>query len=379
MQTSYLVIPIIFCTSLSYAESQPTAPKQLTVRTNVDYYSWKGDDDSKGHQVFTPLTINYRYGNAEFGLRTAHVSSSNETPTREGHVSSFTDLALSAAYVQKLDNALNIRYNLDYNAPTGKASLEGKEKNAIMDGNLVGQTRFGEGHNVTPGIVVTKAFTPNFSLGGGVSRTFRGSYDPNADIENDELNPGDETRVNLQGQYSNQKLTLLGGAIYTHSGTTTVDDKDYFKKGARYDLNLTGIYALPYQQSVTAGIRYSKQRPDTYINRVTGNFEKEERNINGSSVYLNLGYNKAWQQHSFNASADWLKINANSYDQFNDLYNAGREKYSLGLGYGYQFAPNGQVSLSMKRFWLKDKATPATVTDTKYDGWNVGAGVKYSF
>lgn len=332
----------------------------------------------RGHQTLLPLTATYRFNQMEFGVRTAWVESVNSTAGRRGNVSTMTDTAFSFAYNQALTRGWALRYNLDYNAPTGKATLSGSEKNAIMDGNLVSQTRFGEGHNVTPGIVLTKAFTPNAAAGLGLSHTVRGSYDPNGDVDNDHLDPGDETRITLQGQYADENLMLIGGLIYTNSATSEVNNRDYFQKGDRYDMNLTGIFALPHAQRITLGARYSTQTPDTYANSITGNFEKESRNINGDSIYLTAEYAKTWQgRHTGKILADWLKIDANSYDQFNDLYNAGREKWQAGVGYEYAISSKSRVSATAKYFEMNDKATPATLVDTRYSGY--GATVNFVF
>lgn len=355
---------------------------KLNVSIDTQKYSWKSEEGAKGGQNVTPLTVNYKYGNTVLGLRAAKISSSNKTPDREGSVSTMSDTALSLAHELRLKDSpdWSFRFNLDYNAPTGKASLVGREKLAIMDGNLVSQTRFGEGENITPGIVVTKAFTKNLSLGLGFSKTNRGEYDPNGDVENDILNPGNEERLTLQGQYATKDMMILGGLIYTDSESTRVEDIEYFQKGKRQDINLTGIFSLPLAQRLTIGARYGKQDPDSYINFFTGNFEKESFNINGESKYISVAYSKGLNSVSnLNITADWLEIKANSYDQFNDLYNAGREKYSLSASYDYMFNANSRASLSVTGFEMKDKATPATLVDTKYSGNVVSVNLAHKF
>ena len=353
---------------------------RLSIYSSADYYSWQGDNSTGGRQTVVPVTATYRVGNAEFGLRSAWIESVNTSQGLAGKVSTISDTALSAAYTQQLNQGWGVRYNLDYNAITGKATLSGAEKNAIMDGNLVQQTRFGEGTNITPGIVVTKAINPNWAVGIGASYTYRGRYDPNGDVQNDRLDPGNETHATLQSQYATQNMLIIGGLIYTKSSATTVNKQDYFEKGDRYDANLTGIFALPYDQRLTAGLRYSTQQPDTYISNITGNFQKESRNVNGDSTYLTLEYAKTWRQkHTAKLLADLVKINANSYDQFNDLYNAGRKKWQLGVGYDYRINPKSNATFAIRKMEMQDKATPATLVDATYTGWNVSAGLNWLF
>ena len=287
---------------------------------------------------------------------------------------------LSFAYVQPIIKSWDIRFNVDYNAPTGKATLGGTERNAIMDGNLVQQTRFGEGHNVNPGFVLTKAFGDNASVGVGLSHNIRGSFDPNADTINDSYNPGDETRASLQGQYGTQNWLVIGGLIYTNSETTKVNHQKSFRKGDRFDINLTSIYALPYEQKLTGSFRYSIQQPDTYVNSITSNFEKESRNVNGDNVYLSLEYAKTfYDKHTLKLLGDWMMNDANSYDQLNGLYNAGREKWQIGLGYDYQIDQKKHFYFLVKNMEMRDNATPITKVNTHYSGWNISAGLDFAF
>lgn len=372
---------------------------KLSIYFDAQHYDWKGDNDTSGNQTVFPLTAIYRYGQAEFGLKTAWIDSENTSHdiyfspdiklSRSGEVHTLSDTAISAAYTQPLwQQGWNIRYNLDYNAPTGKATLSESEKNAIMDGNLVQQTIFGEGHNVTPGVVITNAFSPNTVVGIGLSHTWRGSYDPSSERQHDLLDPGDETRATLQGQYATEALMLIGGLIYTKSDISTVDGQNSFRKGDRYDVNLTGIFALPYDQRITAGLRYTTQKPDSVLNYYninkfpyfTTNFEKENHNSNVVSKYLTLEYDKTWQErHTFKVLADWLKIDANSYDQFDYLYIPKREKWQLGLGYDYQITPKSKFSIAAMYMEMRDNATPFTRGDTNYTGWYLPAGISYSF
>lgn len=352
----------------------------FSVHIDNENYFWVSDDNSSGLQTVIPLTITYKKGNIYAGLRTVWIYSENTTAGRRGHVSTISDTDFSFAYVMPLSNGWSIRYNLDYNLPTGKETLNGSEKNAIMDGNLVQQIRFGEGHNFTPGVVVTKTISNNVVIGLGASHTFRGSFDPNGDFENDELNPGDETRLSFQGQYSRNNLLLIGGVIYTTSQHTYLDEVRYYRKGDLFEYNFTGVYLFPKSQCLTVSGRYSKQNPDYYTDYITGNYEKESRNINGSSFYVMCDYAKMWQdKYTFHLYADWLKISANSYDQINDLYNAGRERWQVGVGYDQQVSKNMRFSLALKKAVMYDKATPATLVDARYDGLNLSCGLNYQF
>ena len=383
-----------FCLSFTAhaadGQKSPSVPKndwsnfaagKLSIHADAYYYSWESDGGAKGAQFISPITFAYQKGNLDLGFRSAWVESRNKTEGLEGRVSTFTDSALSASYTQKLPLGITVRYNLDYNAPTGTAALEGIEKNAIMDGHLVQQTRFGEGHNVTPGVIVSKVINNNLSLGAGLSYTGRGAYDPNSDVENDELDPGNETRLTVQSNYGTKNVSMNSRLALQKSATTTVNGFDYFEKGDKADLSITAtLKALPKQQQLTFGVGYSKQRPDTYVSRITGNFEKESTNINGDNQYAFISYARPWAgKNIFRAKANWYQQKANSYDQFNDLYNAGRVKKSIELGYDRLLNKKSKLSFSASTFRLNEKATPATLRDTEYSGEIYSLSYKYKF
>lgn len=361
-----------------FTASQLVADK-LAVHVEHNYFDWKDNHGGSGRQTITPVTLTYRYNDFDLGWRRAYIESVNTSPDRDGRVSDWSDTSLSFAYTFS-QLAWPVRFNMDYNQPNGRATLTGSEKNAIMDGSLVQQTRFGEGENITFGLGVTHAFGEKDVFGAGISTVKRGAFDPNGDVLYDELNPGDEIIGTLQWQHNEERWLVIGGAIYTNSGTTQRGDLDYYEKGDRIDVNLTGIIALTETQKLQASARYSTQSSDQYMNNISGMLEQESANSNGDSFYLSLDWSKTWvNTHTLHVLADYLKIQANSYDQINDLYNAGREKVGIGLGYDYALTPKSQVSLVAKTYEMKDKATPVTLEDTRYNGNNIYVNFSHSF
>jgi hypothetical protein len=351
---------------------------KLSVILEHNYYDWKNDQNGSGHQSITPITLAYRYDNFDFGWRRAYIESVNSSENRQGSVSTWSDTSLSAAYTFK-EISWPLRINIDYNMPNGKAGLAGTEKNAIMDGSLVQQTRFGEGENIAIGMGITHAFGEKNIFGGGLSFLKRGQFNPNSDIANTELNPGDDTIATLQWQHNAKTWMLIGGVIYTQSGVTQRGGLEYYQKGDRSDINLTGIYTLTNTQRFQANLRYSTQTKDRYINSL-GTLEQESANSNGNSAYLNLDWSNTWNgKHTLHISGDYLEITANSYDQVNDLYNAGRKKVGFGLGYDYAFNQKSHIAIIAKTYEMNDKATPATLQDTKYTGNNIYVNFSHSF
>lgn len=353
---------------------------KLSIHAHTDHYAWSGNNNTSGWQNVTPITVNYRAGNFLAGVRTAYIFSENSSPNSRGYVDTLSDTNVSLSYSQALATDWNLRFNLDWNAPTGTSALNAFERNAIMDANLIQQTRFGMGHNVTPGLVLTKAFGDKAAVAVGVSHTIYGSFNTASDLANARYKPGDETRVTLQGQYSGENWLVLGGMIYTNSQNTQFNHQDYFRKGDRFDVNLAAVYSLPYQQRLTGSFRYGTQAPDLYLSQVAGTAQTQSRNINGDNFYLSLEYAKTfYDKHVFKLLGDWMMVDKNSFDQVNNLYYAGREKWQIGLGYDYLWDAKKRLYFIAKNMQLDVQGTPVIPSGTQYNGWTISAGFDWQF
>ena len=370
----------------------PPQSNKINWGANVEsYYSnWSDNFGNAGNQLVVPLTVTANAGNLDVGVRTAFINSNfdgvllldgQKIGTRKGSVSTLSDTSLSLAYTLK-ESSWPVRFNLDFNLPTGKATLVGNEKNAIMDGSLVQQTRFGEGFNIAPGVSVSHAFSQNDVVGAGVSYIIRGQFNPLGDVVNSAIDPGDEAVATLQYQHTDQNFFVGGGLIYTNYGTTKRNNQNYYRSGDRLDANLTGTY-IPFEGNrVQLNARYFTQSPNEVVNFFTGDFAKESRNSNGNALYLGLDWGIATdkqQRGNVHFLADYLTVQANSYDRINDLFNAGRAKYSFGVGYDYALSKNSSASVQAKYFQSTDKATPLTGQDIRSSGLNLYATVNFNF
>ncbi len=343
----------------------------ITAHLEHNYFNWNGDQDRSGWQRITPVTITYAKKNWEIGLRRAYIESENESTGSQGRVATWSDTSLSTAFTLG-QLAWPVRLSLDYNEPNGKASLEGDEKNAIMDAHLVQQTRFGEGRNVTPGISVTRALGAKDTFGVGLSKVFRGAFDPNSDVANDRTNPGDETIATVQWHHAEQKWLVTGGLTYIHSGVTKREDVDYYRKGELWNFDATGVAFVGTRQQLVATYRYSYRERDRYINNVSGQLEKERFNSNGESHFLALDWAYKWHpQHVLHVLADYLDIARNEYDQINSLFIPRRKKWGVGLRYDYHISSRSSISVSAKHFRMEDEQSPNRPTGEDYDGSNV--------
>jgi hypothetical protein len=370
----------------------PAPSNKTNWGANVEsyYFNWSDNFGNGGDQLVVPLTVTANTGNWDVGVRTAFINSTfngvllldgQKIGTRKGSVSTQSDTSLSLAYNLKQSD-FPVRFNLDFNLPTGKATLAGDQKNAIMDGSLVQQTRFGEGFNIAPGVSVSHAFGSKDVVGLGVSYILKGQFDPNSDVVNDEIKPGNETVATLQYQHIDSNWLASGGLIYTGYGTTQRGGQDYYRSGDRLDANLTAAFVPFDGHRVQLSGRYFTQTPNTVANFLSGDLVKESANSNGNGTSLGLDWSIATdpqQKGRVHALVDYLNVQANSYDRINDLYNAGRDKVSVGVGYDYSFSPTTSASVQAKYFQVVDKATPITQQDIRSNGLNVYGSISINF
>jgi len=358
---------------------------KLSVFVETQHYSWenKADSTERGAQSIMPVTLTYRHNNLDLGLRRAYITSENKTTGANGKVSTWSDTALTAAYTFKsLD--WPVRLSLDYNMPNGKATLNRNEKNAIMDSFLVQQTQFGEGENITPGISITKAVDSKNIFGVGLSYSKKGVYDPNSNVQNDVIDPGNEAIVTAQWQHNEASWMVIGGLIATRYGVTQRSGVDYYQKGSKYDLNLTTLNALPWDltqgQQLMFNFRYIMQRKDSNIDPSANVLKKEAQDSNPDTFYLSLDWSKSWsRRHTLHLLLDYLKAKDNGYAKTDTNYDAGKSKRSLGLGYDYAISDRSTVSFRAKRFSVSDKAEQAGFSDTEYWGDNLTLNFNYQF
>ncbi len=365
---------------LEQMEPKPIT-QHLSMNISTQFYDWENDDDSsdRGYQSVTPITIAYQLGNFDFGYRQAYIISERKTPGSRGRVATISDAAFSASYTFK-DWSWPLRLVLDYNLPVGKASLSSRENNVLgVDSYLVQQSQFGEGHNVTPGINITRTLSKHTAVGVGIGYTYKGKFDPNTEVANDVIDPGDETNITAQWQYRRPNWDLSGGVIYTHYRPTKRDGMDFFQKGERLQYNLTSVWAFRQGYQFDLSFRFTEQGLDKNFSGSRGELEREQFNVNGDTSYFALAWSKLFaQRHRLRLAGDYLKAEENDYPGDSINFNAGRSRFGYGATYSYAFSPRSSVSLTARGFNVKNEPEFGEGSTT-YKGLNTSMNLNHRF
>ena len=369
-------------------------PVIISVNMDTQFYSWKNDNESsnKGYQFFSPITVTTQFNNFSFGLRSAHIVSRNKTPGHEGLVSTLSDTVLSASYSYTTDST-SIRALLDYNIPTGKDSLDSKENNVLerVDSYLVPLSQFGEGHNITPGINIAHAIGGNSIIGLGGSYSFKGKFDPNSDRVNDIIDPGDEVNLTSQYQYKEKDWSVMGGLSYAYFGRTKRERTDFFQKGQTLSYDLTGRMLLnniseSMGGQLYASVRYTQQSKDKNFSGSANELARESFNVNGDRWYFNVAWSNTFaQRHSLRLAFDLVDSRRNKYPLDSINYDAGRRRLGYGLTYSYFYSRNSYISLTARRFNVKNRAElidgigGRNNEELEYTGTNISLSLSHAF
>jgi predicted porin len=388
----------------------------VSVSVEQQYTGWRNDRDNSqinntyGSQHITPMQLNYQKNGVDLGLRTAYIRSDFHTdddsttptidertnPATSGSVSTFSDTAVTLGYTTP-DPKTPIRFSVDVNVPTGQSALQstgeyGNQNLTLLNSALVQQPRFGEGWNVAPGVTISHAISAKDTVSLGVKHGMKGAFDRTKQFDpitgdrlntQDDVNPGNETTVNLQYQHRSSNFQAGAGVGYSHFGKTQLQDpldtgifKDAYRDGDRWDLNTHAAFKMSPNQVLKLAGRYAIQG-DTETLDNSGIV----KNNNGTGVFLGADWGiRLNQKHRVHLLGDYLNVAAEKTDRITNQTNYGQNRWTVGIGYDYAFTPDTSLALQAKYFHLNSKSDPTPPTnDTRTNGINLYAGLNLRF
>jgi hypothetical protein len=366
------------------AASQEATHVQYLVKAVPAFVSWHSKNDSdKGHQFFAPLeaTSKFTVGSdvsVEAGAKTAYISSSNDSRFANGTVSTLTDTTTHLQVSYDGFERVQPFVTFDMNLPTGKATLRGREKSAVMDRDLVFQTRFGEGWNFNPGIGATVPLGEHLVATLAVGYNFRGGYVPDGDT-GFRYEPGDQTLVTAGLQYLSEDWLLSVTGIMTRETTSKLAGVEFFRPGTSFAVLGQGVYKWTSQHATSASFYFNETSKNTVQDLFTGDLLVEEENSNSALTIARLSH-----QYDFSSrwgvfgAAELLHRDANLYDEVSDLFIPAKTKVTVegGLVLRYGAAVTGNLSAGV--FTLRQSSTPYAGSQ-RYEGFIGRANLAVAF
>lgn len=352
-----------------YAEAHPA--DMHSASGAMRYYQWRDSNGNHGYQLLAPLGIGYWQKDFSYSLSTSYILSRNDTAG--GSVSTVGDTALNLTKRNEKRKFI-VDYSLDINLPTGQAALSWKQRYAMMNEDLLGVSQFGEGWKATPGIDVAWNIGSEDRWTVGSSYTFKGAYNPAADIANAEIHPGSEWEKHARWQHAGQDYQLAGEVIHSTAGATNVADGSSYDTGARWEYRLTYNRKVAKDQNLMFYYWREDQKGSAIVPSDT-------------SSAIGHYFGTMWSRQlnakrTLRASFDVMKSAGSRYDRIYNYYDAagnpqytsvdvdGRTKYTLGVGYDVKLSAKSSISLDLQTFRMHDGASTLGEAPKTYKGVN---------
>lgn len=224
---------LILISSVQAQENSNASRRQDYVRMMPLYQRWAQGRGTQVAQISVPVYVRLAFGrNLDVALRGGQASVNGATVQK---LRGLTDMQMSLNY-----NYSRFIFNLGVNLPSGKRELTYAEflTTALLSLNHYNfQTpSFGQGLNMTAGLMWAFSVRENLSLGVGASYQYKGKFKPVAFIG--DYDPGDE--VLLTGGLDwrlGETAKFSWDVIYTLYGTDKIDSNQVFAAGNRFVMN----------------------------------------------------------------------------------------------------------------------------------------------
>lgn len=343
------------------------------------YYSYRDRFHNSGYQFVQPYEFSYLGDRFGIGLSTNYIISSaksinsNGQVNQSGRVATWSDTTLSL--IRENPKPLyTVRYMLDINMPTGKASLHGSQVNAVMSEHFVGFSRYGEGWNYTPGIAISRKTGPEDTWTLGTLYSFRGKYTPDDSTGN--ITPGDEWIKFLRWQHIGQKWQLAGELMHISYGSTLEPFNTVlqpggvtYRQGSETAAKLTYTRALTSNHNLMLYYWHSTQQAYSSPNPAAAGLE-------GTGTVQDQFFGAQWSvdwkdKYTFRVYTDMMRESGASFSPLTNIFMGGGSKYSIGLGYDVDIRPQRRISLDIARFYMRENAIAGSAPLNGLHGYEV--------
>jgi hypothetical protein len=352
---------LVFSSFVS-AQSNPQSSESdilKQAKPNVRYYYWsENGEGNSGGQVITPISLlstvsNDRYL-LELGGRAAYIYSYNNSTGASGSVSTLSDTVLNATLTfSKSELPFYPFITGSLNVPTGKETLSGKEKNAVMDIDLVEQVRFGEGLNFNLGGGVTVPISEVLSTTISASYNIRGDYIPDGDTEF-EYDPGDQFTVYGEVVLSLPDSYTSVGLKYNREDDSEFNGIEYFQPGDSLEIYGTYAGAINLRDTINSTFSYARYSKNEIFDPFTGTFGTESSQGAGDVIRFSLGWQRKVEWGQWGLSGQALVRQENDYDRLNDQFIPSRKSFLIGPDAGFKLSKKISLNMRLQYKYLSD-------------------------
>ena len=330
-----------------------------TFKMESQYYSWSDSHGNHGRQLYQPISMGIVSGQWDYEINTGYISSNNQNAP-SGKVSTVTDTDLNVSYSRYPSNNDSITYSVGMNLPTGRQAINGF--NPVMTEDLVALSRFGEGFNLSPGLVFKHKIGLEDTWSFQTYYTFSGTYDLDNLQQESWVEPGDLWVKTLQWQHANEQWQMLLQLTQTSYKMTREKNLSY-KSGDKWEPKVTVNYVLSKSQNLMGYYWFTYEKPLSQTSFNDYSNDSQRAKWYGIQWVKSLG-----NKERLKVSADFMNKNGQDYDPLTNLTTNNRKKKTFGLGYEYDVTENKQWSFDIEWFTMKDEGV--NMQNNQYHGVN---------
>jgi hypothetical protein len=355
------------------------------IAQQVIYKAWSLDDsDDEGWQMVAPLDATYTFeldskSRLDLSARGAYIISENESPLSEGRVSTFSDTVVGATVSIDRFTDWQPFLTLDMNLPTGKETLKGTQKNAVMDPDLVPLVRFGEGFNLNFSVGVTYLVPDSkWAITGAVGYNWRGEYVADGDLD-ESYNPGDQLTALIRAQYLSDDIYGAISVQYFDEDISSLAGVPYFNPGNQIEINAEGTYVIDKVQSVSASLFYTTSGKNEYLDFFTNDLIKENVEGNGDYYFGQIAYSRILTAEiGGTVSATYGVRTENDYVPVDDLFLPARSYWDVRLSADYTSPDGWVIAADVGYGGVDDDGTSFAPDERSYQTFSAGLALSYA-
>ena len=374
-------LSLLICCCIILSALPALAEMSISIGMRSDMFSNDRLPEDVGYEITAPLGFAWRGDQFQCLLESAYSSANIHAEEESVRFSSLTDTRVSGSYAW-LNMPVGLIVGLDMNLPTGTATLDASERKVEIgeNGDLFEVDDFGEGFNIAPSVGLVKEFG-KLSFGGNVAYLYRGEYDPTTEIDDDTLAPGDQALLLTFLKWRASKRFMLDGLLsYSYFAEDTLDGESYFQEGQTF---VAGANASFYsgRWSVDLSLQQLWQGKNKELDE-NDELQTETKNSNATEFFglldLNYRYTPVFSFRFF-GDLRYYGESDRREEQSGLLYDGGRRRYALGLGFLYLVDEHFSVNALAKLFTLEKHKDLYTDEDIRFQGGNLALGVAYNF
>ncbi len=355
---------------------------EVVQQATIRFYDLKGTPYS-GWQMLAPLAYVGTYQlspsvDVDVHGKTAWVAAETKAFGSSFDYSGLTDTVVGATFTGTGYATWQPFLTVDFNLPTGNASLDFNEAATLADPDLVDLARYGEGFNANVSAGASFFLNPNWTLTAGLGFNWRGTYKPFS-FSDGELDPGDQLTALLRVQYLTETRFASLQLRYRSEDTTTLAGNDFVDPGDRLELKGEAAFQIDEVSTLSVLASWSWWEKNAYYDFFADAAVKEATNSNGDVYYGEIKYQRDLGAVDLRTFASIKRRSSNDYDTLDFRFRPQRTIWRVGASLDYAVSEATALTVGATAGQVIDDAQFFSPDDTVYANWSLTAGASFSF